>query len=258
MKVDRKKLFRFTSDISRISIPFTLNNPFADFVPAIAKIAALEFQAFIANESQKWDYDISVKKGKMFGVLVVQLKDNSYGFLGAVSGKLPAEAQCFHLIPSVFDISTGDYFINRGMTELSEILNTIKNTSNPTEVSIQKEKSKAKSIALQQRLFENYHFTNLSGQKKNLIDIFKTSSHGYPPTAAGECATPKLLQYAIEHKLKPTAVAEFWWGSSMSNNAKKHKTFYPACKDRCRPILEYMLEDIGLFDRRIEKLESCT
>lgn len=252
MKVDRKKLFNFKSDISSLNIPTTLNNPFANFVPAIAKIAALEFQAFIATESQKWDYNFSVQKGKMFGVLVVQLEDNGYVFLAAVSGKLPANAQCIHLVPSVFDVSTGDYFINRGMTGLSEILYDIKNTSDQTEISLLKEKSKTKSIALQQRLFENYQFTNLSGQQKNLIDIFKSSSHGNPPTASGECAAPKLLQFAIEHQLKPIALTEFWWGNPMNNKEKEHNVFYPACKNRCRPILEFMLEDIGLFDSCVE------
>lgn len=247
--MSRQKLFAFKSDIAGVDMPTALNNPFAQLIPFIAKIAAEEFQSFISKESQKWDYDFSVQKGKMFGVLVVQRADGSYAYLGAVSGKLPANAQCIDLIPSVFDVSIGDYFINKGMTGLSEILNDIKNTNNPTEISLLKEKSKIKSIALQQRLFENYHFTNLSGAQKNLIEIFNGSSHGNPPTAAGECAAPKLLQYAIEHQLKPIALAEFWWGYSV-NKDKVHNTFYPACKDRCRPILEYMLEDDGLFDSR--------
>jgi len=247
--VGSQKLFSFKSDITDITIPSSLNNPFAEAVPAIAKIAATEFQAFITKESKKWNYDFSIQKGKMFGVLVVQLEDGSHAYLGAVSGKLPADAECTNLIPSVFDVSTGDYFINKGMIGLGEILSEIKDSADPSKINLLKEKSKAHSMALQQRLFENYHFINLSGKKKNLIEIFEESSHGKPPTAAGECAAPKLLQYAIAHQLKPIALAEFWWGKPM-NKDKKHSTFYPACKDRCRPILEFMLEDRSLFQGR--------
>jgi len=105
---------------------------------------------------------------------------------------------------------------------------------------------------LQQRLFENYHFLNRSGQVQNLLEIFKHSSHGNPPSAAGECAAPKLLQYAIQKQLKPIALAEFWWGSAIAHPGKEQGVFYPACKDKCRPILEYMLEDTELFVKRRE------
>ena len=51
----------------------------------------------------------------MWGVLVVQLEDKTYGYLGTVSGKLPENIKCDSLISSVFDVSIGDYFINRGV-----------------------------------------------------------------------------------------------------------------------------------------------
>lgn len=82
------------------------------------------------------------------------------------------------------------------------------------------------------------------------MEIFKYSAHGNPPAATGECAAPKLLQYAIKHQLKPIALTEFWWGSSAENNEKKPRDYYPACKNRCQPILEYMLEDTELFSKK--------
>lgn len=250
--MEKHLIFNFKTDISTVNIPTKTNNPFAEYVPEIAKIAAKEFQDFISIESKKWNYDFSSQKGKMFGILVVQKSDNTYIYLGTVSGKLPGKAKCNRFIPSVFDDSIGDFFINRGMTELTEIGNQIKNTNNSSEISTLKQKSKQKSIALQQRLFENYNFLNLSGKEENLLKIFKRSSHGNPPVAAGDCAAPKLLQYAIKNGLKPIALSEFWWGNPIKNNEKKHKEFYPACKDRCRPILEYMLEDSELFTLRSE------
>lgn len=242
-------IFDFNTDLSNINIPSKLNNPFGDYIPEIARIAAKEFQAFIDFESQKWGYDFRIKKGKMFGILVVQKADNRYGYLGTASGKLPKNAVCNRFIPSVFDDSIDDFFINKGMTELTEISILRKTSTNLAEIDSLKEKSRQKSIALQRRLFENYHFLNLSGKQENLLEIFKQSNHGNPPSAAGECAAPKLLQYAIIHQLKPIALAEFWWGKPTINKEREHNVFYPACKDKCRPILEYMLEDTALFNR---------
>lgn len=245
--MDEQLIFNFKADISEVVMPTQLNNPFSVHISHIAKIAAKEFQDFITIESEKWDYDFLTQRGKMFGILVVQQEDHSYGYLGTTSGNSPS---CLQFVPSVFDVSTDDYFINEGMTELTEISKQLKLTSKPLEINEIKTVRKQKSIALQQRLFENYHFLNLSGKTKNLIDIFKQSSHGYPPSAAGECAAPKLLHHAVKYNLKSIALAEFFWGNPITNAHKEHKAFYPSCKDRCRPILEYMLESTELYNNR--------
>lgn len=245
--MDTQYIFYFKTDISKINIPAKLNNPFGVCVSEIARIAATEFQNFIASESQVWKHDFLIQKGKMFGVLVVQKEDHTFGYLGTVSGKLQGNTICDKFVPSVFDDSTDNFFINRGMKELTEIGSQIKMTTNPSEISFLTEKRKQKSFALQQQLFENYQFLNSSGIEKNVLQIFESSSHGNPPAAAGECAAPKLLQYAFENHLKPIALAEFWWGNPLKNNEREHKVFYPSCKNKCRPILEFMLDDSELF-----------
>jgi len=246
-------IFSFREDISAIEISDSLNNPFGDQVPCIARIAAREFQEYLIEESKHWTYNFQVEKGKMFGVLVVEDKDNSLQYLGAVSGKLLGDVKLKKLVPSVFKVSTGDYFINKGMTELTMIGSEIKNEKDATKVAQLIESRRTKSIALQTRLFQNYHFTNLSGIKMNLIDIFQKSVDRFPASAAGECAAPKLFQYAHEHKLKPIALAEFWWGNSKTRRDRLHQTFYPSCKDKCRPILEFIVEDESLFSEREER-----
>jgi tRNA pseudouridine32 synthase/23S rRNA pseudouridine746 synthase len=245
--MDSKLIFNFKSDISKVIIPQELNNPFSLNIAKIASIAAKEFQEFIKAESQQWKYDYSIQKGKMFGILVVQKTDDTFGYLATVSGKLPNNEICDKLIPSVFDDSTDDFFINKGMTELTEIGVKIKSTNNQSEIDLLTEYRKQKSFALQQRLFENYTFLNTLGVEKNVLEIFESSSHGNPPAAAGECSAPKLLQHAFKHKLKPIALAEFWWGYYKSKE-REHKVFYPACKNKCRPILEYMLNNNELFN----------
>lgn len=254
--MDTQHIFNFITDISKINIPAKLNNPFGLSIPEIAKIAAKEFQDFISSESQVWKHDFLIQKGKMFGILVVQKEDNTYGYLGTVSGKLQGNTICDKFVPSVFDDSTDDFFINKGMKELTEIGSQIKEASNPSEISSLTEKRKQKSFALQQQLFENYQFLNSLGIEKNVLQIFESSSHAKPPAAAGECAAPKLLQYAFEYRLKPIALAEFWWGNPIKNKEREHKVFYPACKNKCRPILEYMLGDTELFKQASASSEN--
>ncbi len=246
--MDKLHIFNFKKDISEVDIPKEINNPFSLEISEIAKIATKEFQEFISSESKKWNHNFLTQRGKMFGVLVVQKKDKTYGYLGTISGKIPNNSECSQFIPSVFDASVNNFFFDKGMIELAAISDEIKSSDNKEEVTSLKIKRKSKSILLQKWLFESYRFYNVLGTEKNVFEIFEISSHGKPPAAAGECAAPKLFNYAFKNKLKPISLAEFWWGDSISNNEKTHKTFYPACKNKCRPILEYMLDNQELFN----------
>lgn len=234
-------IFNFKTDISGITIPEGLNNPFGLEIPEIARIAATEFQEFIAKEEPNWNYDFATQRGKMFGVLVVEKADKNLGYLGTMSGVFPGGKTCPQFVPSVFDPSTDGYFINKGMTELTEIGKAIKNSTNQTEIDELIESRKQKSHDLQQKLFENYVFTTENGVKKNVLNIFADSTHGNPPAAAGECAAPKLLHFAFSNGLTPIAIAEFWWGITSKNKEREPLGFYPACTDKCKPILGFIL-----------------
>ncbi len=245
MKKDR--IFHFRTDLSKVEIPKKLNNPFGLEISEIAKIAAKEFQEFIDKKSSMWGYDFKVRDGKMFGILVVQKEDGNFAYLGTNSGKLPETKAYENLIPSIFDDSTDDFFFSKGMISLTEIGKKIKESSSESEVKELTNKRRLRSISIQKKLFENYIFINVIGHRKNALQIFEKAIQGKPPSAAGECAAPKLLQYALQHKLKPIALTEFWWGNPLKNKERVHKHFYPACKDKCRPILEFMLDDKELY-----------
>ena len=236
-------VFNFKSCISEVPIPKKLNNPFEIKIPEIGRIGAAEFQEFIDKESAKWDYDFKTQRGKMFGVLVVQKSDGSLGYLGTMSGVFPGGKTCDRFVPSVFDTSTDDFYINKGMSELSEIGTIIKNSSNQKKINELTELRKQKSHNIQQWLFENYVFSTSTGKTKNVANIFADSGYGNPPAAAGECAAPKLLQYAFSNQLKPVALAEFWWGNISKSKERKHLGFYPACEDKCRAVLGFMLKN---------------
>lgn len=112
------------------------------------------------------------------------------------------------------------------------------------QINALREERRTKSAALQQRLFREYHFLDRDGNTKSLLDIFLTGLNVQPPAGAGECAAPKLLQYAFRHGLKPLAMAEFWWGAPPASEVRKHGQFYPACRGKCEPILAHMLRGI--------------
>jgi len=117
-----------------------------------------------------------------------------------------------------------------------------------SKLKLLKERRKSLSAALQKKLFEQYRFLNVAGNERDLNEIFKALSLPIPPSGSGECAAPKLLQYAFINNLKPLALAEFWWGKAPQSEVRQHKNFYPSCTSKCQPILNHMLEGIELDD----------
>lgn len=122
-----------------------------------------------------------------------------------------------------------------------------------------KEKRKKLSADGQKQIFEKYQFLNQKKEEKNLTALFKKSNTNIP-AGAGDCCAPKLLQYAFLNNLTPIAMAEFWWGKPLNSSVRKHKYYYPACKGKCKPILEHMLKDIPtevnpLFEKLAKKKE---
>lgn len=107
-----------------------------------------------------------------------------------------------------------------------------------------KQERKARSAALQKKLFEQFRMLNAKGECKNLMEIFQDTPQGTPPAGAGECALPKLLQYAYLHRLHPLAMGEFWYGESPKEEIRKEGHFYPSCKSKCEPILKHMLDGL--------------
>lgn len=185
--------------------------------------------------------------GKMFGVLVVKTPQNEVGYLAGYSGKLAGGYHQPMFVPPVFDGLTEGSFLNLGMTELTRINQEIeallvRNTpENQFLINQLKQTRREKSAAIQNQIFDNYRFLNRQGDQKNLRDIFIGYRQTKPPSGAGECAAPRLLQYAFQQSMVPLALAEFWWGLSPKSDFWKHRHFYPACQEKCKPILAFML-----------------
>lgn len=100
------------------------------------------------------------------------------------------------------------------------------------------------SQRLQDQIFEQYQFHNAKAQVQGLKECFKNEPHPVPPTGSGDCSAPKLLEFAYQHQLQPVSMLEFWWGTSTPSEMRIHAKTYPACKGKCRPILNFMLQGL--------------
>jgi tRNA pseudouridine32 synthase/23S rRNA pseudouridine746 synthase len=112
------------------------------------------------------------------------------------------------------------------------------------EITAMKEQRRLKSNALQREIFDHYVFLNARGEEQVLSNCFPDFDLRHPPSGSGDCAAPKLLQFAYQNSYEPLCMGEFWWGSAPVKEVRKHKYFYPSCASRCRPILGHMLEGL--------------
>lgn len=133
------------------------------------------------------------------------------------------------------------------VTQIQQKLSTLED-----EINAIKKKRKQLSTRLQKKLFKQYRLLNSAGTEKDLMEIFQQAPFPMPPAGTGDCAAPKLLQYAFKQNLKPIAMAEFWWGQAPKSEIRQHKKFYGACSGKCQPILTHMLEGMEIDENPLE------
>ena len=310
--------------------PEKLNNPFYYQPDELCKFAQKEVLKYLET---KPDFLPEIEQGKMFGVLIVEDKNQNINWLCAYSGQILGREDHDFFVPAVFDyLDDNGYFKvhereisalnlriknleespflqeirlkiqeNRlsAEQEISQYQNQIKSakarremlrqspdftekdnaalikesqfmkaelkrlkssleirnkefeqqlTDLESEISELKELRKKKSDSLQNWLFSNFEMLNANGEKRNLIEIFETYNGKIPPAGSGECCAPKLLQYAYLHGLKPLSIAEFWYGKTNKNLLRRHLEFYPACNEKCKPILNFMLHGLSVVN----------
>ena len=84
-----------------------------------------------------------------------------------------------------------------------------------------------------------YQLTNLKGTTCSLNEILNRTKG--IPIGTGDCCAPKLLNEAARLNLQPVGLSEFYWGKESKSGARQHRQFYTACKEKCQPILGFML-----------------
>ena len=192
------------------------------------------------------------REGKMMGVLMVEdaegRKDFLYGFSGIAGGKGVVEG----FVPPIFDLTDPDGHFRKKEAEISELNRLIAMSGDATEIASMKARRKEMSVALQEWLFRQYVVLNALGERKTILDIF--AERGLiPPGGTGDCAAPKLLQYAYLHGLKPLAMGEFWYGDSPEKEVRTQGCFYPSCTGKCGPLLAFMLQGLDVEPNPLEE-----
>ena len=131
-------------------------------------------------------------------------------------------------------------------TRLNEFMNQIETL---------KHKRAAMSEKLQDWIFRQYIVHNALGESSSISDLF--SGQGLiPPGGTGECAAPKLLEYAYRHGLEPLAMGELWYGCSPETAVRTHGHFYPSCTSKCGPLLGYMMKGLCIEDTDNQSVEN--
>lgn len=326
------KLHYFADSISLLSLPEKFTYPFHYTPHPLCVAAAGEVGRYL---STKGEWQGELRKGKMFGVLIVRTGEGEVGYLAAFSGILAGKNRHTYFVPPVYDVQEPDGFfrieeeqisgINRRIEELQadvrykdckqrladetilagQVLDDIRGRMKAakverdrlrstvtrvdseqliresqfqkaelkrqkqywkdhlaslqaevevfeTEIERLKAERKTRSAALQQWLFKQFRMLNARGEERDLCNLFKDTVQKTPPAGAGECAAPKLLQYAYRNGWQPLAMAEFWWGDSPKNEIRRHGYYYPACKGKCGPILKHMLQGLHVEKNQLE------
>ena len=113
-----------------------------------------------------------------------------------------------------------------------------------SKLSAMKETRRKDSEELQRWLFDNFKLNNGRGESRSLSEIFAGTPLCIPPSGAGECCAPKLLQVAYLEGWQPVAMAEYWYGKPKGGEIRRHGNHYPACRGKCLPVLRWMLQGV--------------
>jgi len=210
----------------------------------LAQLAMNQLQQYLSERRWKQGFGIGKDQtgfGKMFGVLVVQKANGELGYLQAFSGKLEDSNHHEGFVPPIFDGLASGSFLVEGMKELTILNKSIASLQEGFAKEKLKEARRTHSQRLQNRIADQYYFLNANKVRRGMRSIFEEYTRGKPPGGAGECAAPKLLQFAFYQELMPVALAEFYWGRHSGSDKWKHKQLYAPCKEKCVPILKHML-----------------
>ena len=204
-----------------MELPSRFTYPFC-YVPH--PLVADAARALIAKLDADQELGSIFKEGKMIGVLLTS-EGPLYAFSGLAGGKsvLPG------FVPPIYDLTEG-YF----KEEEARI----------SAMSAGPEKSAA-SARLQSWIFQQYRVHNALGEEKTIAEVFAEKGL-VPPGGTGDCAAPKLLEYAYRNGLKPNAMGEFWYGASPRREVREQGRFYPSCTGKCGPLLTWMMKGLDV------------
>lgn len=192
-------------------------------------------------------------EGKMMGALLVQDAAGAtqvlYGFSGVAGGTALVDG----FVPPIFDLTEPGGYYRAAEARISDINRRLAGESLPAEDAAALERERhALSVDLQDWIFSRYRVSNALGETLSIKEVFARRGL-VPPGGTGDCAAPKLLQYAYSHGLKPLAMGEFWYGASPRREVRAQGRFYPSCTGKCGPLLSFMLEGLDVEPNPLDR-----
>ena len=186
------------------------------------------------------DYLFGEARGQMFGVLDCENEKGEIVVLRAFSCQYNAMWNVGGWAPPLFDVEAYHQIMIPGDRKIKELGRKMAamNIVNE-EYQLLKLQRKNLSQSIMKKLHHLYQLQNFRGETMPLVDFFEFTNG--PPTGAGDCCAPKLLNQAARNNLRPLGLAEFYWGKTNRSGTREHGRFYSSCVDKCLPILGFML-----------------
>jgi len=200
----------------------------------------LDFESPVADPRCSTAVLYGEERGKMFGVLVCEDGHGNEVVLKAFSCQHDSLWTIPGWVPPVVDTSVFDPIAAEASVRVHALNDRISTLPSESE---EREGLKNERRLISQRLVEElralYVLRNFKGEERPLALAFE-GVRGIP-WGTGDCCAPKLLQEAAKRGLKPKAMVEFFFGRENSSGTRREGQFYPACEERCQPILGFML-----------------
>ncbi len=186
------------------------------------------------------DYLFGKARGKMFGVMVCQRANGTVLTLKSFSGQYNGEWEIEGWMPPLFDLQQWHRVNDDTEKEIKAMgieINALGQTSPQAAELIQRRRKLSRD--LMKALHQLYTLDNFRSQSLPLVEVY-TGINGIPNGTA-DCCGPKLLNFAAGNNLLPLGLAEFYYGRRNKQGNRMHGHFYSSCRDKCAPILGYML-----------------
>jgi tRNA pseudouridine32 synthase/23S rRNA pseudouridine746 synthase len=229
----------FKTDISGIQLPEKFTFPFYYEPHSLAKIATKEIQEYLESQTDfEHNFGLNASQtnlpiGKMFGILVVQNKQNEIGYVAAFSGKLADKSLPEKFVPPVFNMRTEGSFYIKGEAEIDEIntqLGALE--SNEEYLTLKKSTKKLNNIIAEslenQRKKMKLAKVDRKLRKKNALSIlgeleFKTLTKKLMQESYNDQFLYKELQEYYDVKIKKNGKELVFFEKKISTLKKKRK-----------------------------------
>jgi len=199
------------------------------------------------DEELKTEYLFGPARGKMFGAMHCMAPDGATQIVRAFSGQYNGIWEVEGWVPPLFNVNDFSRTSDKIEKQIKAIGRKIdRSPPHSDKWLLLREKRRKLSQNLMLDIHNLYRLTNFHGETATLNEVYN-NLNGIP-TGTGDCCAPKLLSCAAKNSLIPLGIAEFYWGRENRSGSRQHGSFYSSCKEKCEPILGFMLCGLDHYD----------